>query len=418
MSDNLISRQVAIRALNRLWTTDQTLETVLDRDPAFIGLSAPDRAFVRLSVLTVLRRRGQIDAVLKRLMRRPLGPKQQTVHTILRLAMGQHLFLQTPMYACVNTAVALTRQNHFEGLTGLVNGVLRAFGRLEMPLEGLENPVLNLPAWIRMAWEQAYGVETTAACARACMEQPPLDITVRDEAELWARKWQGTVLPTGGVRVSVSSPLDLAGFQTGPCLVQNGAASVPARLFTNVQDKCVADLCAAPGGKTVQLAWRGARVRAYDISAKRLERLHENLERLGLRGQVQTNVADVMTWTPETLFDAVLLDAPCSATGTIARHPEILYHRTQAAVVRLAAVQREMLNKAVRMTKPGGEIVFSTCSLQPEEGDEVVRALGDRVQVIRPADRRWNPYLTPFGSLRFLPTMGFDGFYACLLRRV
>lgn len=418
MSEHLLSRQVAVRTLNRLWTTDQTMDTVLEADSAFERLSPSDRAFVRLSVLTILRRRGQIDAVLKRLMRRPLGPKQQTVHTILRLAAGQHLFLQTPMYACVDTAVALTRQNRFEGLTGLVNGVLRALGRLESPLAGCENPMLNLPDWLRQSWTKAYGADTTAAIAQACMEQPPLDITVRDEAERWARKWQGQVLPTGGVRVPVSSPLELDGFETGPCLVQNGAASVPACLFTDVHDKCVADLCAAPGGKTVQLAWRGARVQAYDISVQRLKRLHENITRLGLNAQVQVGVADIMTWTPDTLFDAVLLDAPCSATGTIARHPEILYHRTPADVVRLAAGQRDMLARAVRMVKPGGEIVFSTCSLQPEEGDEVVRALGDRVHVMRPADRRWEPYLTPFGSLRFLPSMGFDGFYACLLRRV
>lgn len=410
------SRACAVRLLTQVLNHGRTIEHAETADPGTQKLSESDRQFVHLILLTTVRRLGQIDAVLGRLLRKPLRGKLAPVNQILRISVAQYLFLKTPAYAVVNTAVELTRALGFAGMTRLVNGVLRTLERQADPLAGTE-VIQNIPLWLRQVWEAYYGSDMVRQTAEAVLIPPPLDITVAGNAADLARRWQGVVLPTGGVRVAAASPTELEGFQTGKCWVQNGAASVPAQLLGDVAGLRVADLCAAPGGKTAQLATRGAHVAAYDISDKRLERLRENMRRLGLENQISVHCGDILTLTDRDIYDAVLLDAPCSATGTIARHPEVMYHQTPADVARLAELQRQMLRQAIALTKPGGRIVFSTCSVQPEEGDAVVQAMGDQITVMRPTDDRWKPFLTPFGSLRFLPAMGYDGFYACLMRR-
>jgi len=417
MRENLKPRQSAVRILSRILENGYTIDGAIALENDYADYTDSDRHFVRLLVLTTLRRLGQIDGVLAKVLKRPLPRKQKTVQMILRLAVAQGLFLKTPGYAFVDTAVSLTRKFHFDGLAGLVNAVLRNIIRLKEPLEGLENAKINLPDWLYQSWVQAYGEAATDRIAEVILEQPKLDITVPNNPEKWAKQWQGSVLSTGSVRVDATSPEQLEGFFESGCWVQNAAASVPAQLFSDIAGKTVADLCAAPGGKTAQLACREARVVAYDISEKRLKRLKENMDRLGLSNQVQIIVADILNLQSDACYDAVLLDAPCSATGTIARHPELKYQRTAEDVKRLSQLQKELLKKAVDITRPGGEIVFATCSLQPQEGDEVVQSVLDTVEVIRPTDERWQPYIMPFGSLRFLPSDGFDGFYACLMRK-
>lgn len=417
MAENLKPRQSAVRILVRVLTDGQTVDEAILAENDYETYIEPDRQFIRMLILTTLRRLGQIDGVLARLLKRPLPRKQQTVQNILRLAVAQKLFLNTPDYAVVNTAVGLTRKFHFDGLSGLVNGVLRHLMRESNPLAGLENPVVNLPDWLKESWEKAYGVDVVREIAESLMNPPPLDITVADSPEQWIDRWQGTLLPTGSIRVRETRPDALAGFREGRCWVQNAAAAVPAQLFSDIKGKQVLDLCAAPGGKTAQLAVRGARVTAVDISEKRMKRLKENMARLGLADQIRFCVADAHSLAEMEPFDAVLLDAPCSATGTLARHPEIKYHRTSADVLRLAEEQKGLLAKALEMVRPGGEIVFSTCSLQPEEGDAVIKSVSDRVEVLPPTAERWRPYRTDFGSLRFLPHQGMDGFYVCLMRK-
>ena len=417
MRENLKPRQSAVRILSRVLTDGYTLDGAIALENDYADYADSDRHFIRLLILTTLRRLGQIDGVLAKVLKRPLPRKQKTVLMILRLALAQGLFLNTPDYAFVDTAVSLARKFHFDGLAGLVNAVLRHILRMKNPMAGLEKPEVNLPDWLYQSWVAAYGQEKTEKIAAQILEQPLLDITVKDHPEEWADQWQGTILPTGSVRVAVTSPEQLDGFAEGGCWVQNAAASVPAQLFSDIRGKTVADLCAAPGGKTAQLICRGAQVMAFDISEKRLERLAENMMRLGLSDHVQIIAADILKVAAEPKYDAVLLDAPCSATGTIARHPEIKFQRTPADVERLSQLQQKLLRKAVAMTRVGGEIVFSTCSLQPQEGDDVIRSVSDLVDVVVPTDSRWKPYLTAFGSLRFLPSDGFDGFYACLLKK-
>lgn len=415
MAETLKPRQSAVRILMRVLNEGKTVPMAISDEKDFDSYDDSDRNFVRLLILTTLRHLGQIDGVLEKLLKRPLPKKQQTVRQILRLGIAQGIFLKTPAYAVVNTSVSLTKKFHFDGLSAFVNAVLRGLFRLKNPLSGLENPMLNLPDWLYHSWQEAYGDEKAQHMAKAIMDEPPLDLSVPDHPEKWARQWNGVVLPTGSVRVSASGPEALEGFRNSGCWVQNAAASVPAQLFTDIRDKQVADLCAAPGGKTAQLACFGAKVVAFDVSEKRAERLKENMSRLGLNVRVQ--VANILDMTDADIFDAVLLDAPCSATGTIARHPEIKYHLMPQDTDRLSGIQKELLLKAIQLVKKGGEIVFSTCSLQPEEGDMVVKQVLDLVEVIKPRDERWQPFLTPFGSLRILPQNGFDGFYACLMRK-
>ena len=417
MRENLKPRQSAVRILSRILENGYTIDGAVALENDYADYTDSDRHFVRLLVLTTLRRLGQIDGVLAKVLKRPLPRKQKTVQMILRLAVAQGVFLKTPGYAFVDTAVSLTRKFHFDGLAGLVNAVLRNIIRLKKPLEGLENPAVNLPEWLYRSWVAAYGETVADQIAGVILEQPKLDISVPENPEKWAEKWHGVVLPTGSVRVDETSPDQLEDFFESGCWVQNAAASVPAQLFTNIQGKKVADLCAAPGGKTAQLACRKAQVDAYDISEKRLKRLKENMDRLELSEQVQVVVADILDLPAEARYDAVLLDAPCSATGTIARHPELKYQRTADDVKRLSQLQKNLLKKAIDLTRSGGEIVFATCSLQPQEGDEVVQSVLNTVEVIHPMDERWKPYITDFGSLRFLPGDGFDGFYACLMRK-
>lgn len=418
MQDVLNPRITAVQVLNQILSSDKTLDGLLNRNKNFETFSVADKNFIRLLLLTTLRHMGQIDGVLSKLMKKPLSAKQNVVQQILRLAVAQYLFLKTPIHAVVDTSVRLTKRLKFTGLSGLVNGVLRQLGRIPNPLENRMDLSVNIPAWLLKSWKNEYGNQTAEKMIPALLSQPPLDISVRENPELWAKKWQGQVLPTGSIRVSVSSPLDLDGFQKNCCWVQGASASVPAQLFSDVKGKKVLDMCAAPGGKTAQLVCRGGLVTAVDISENRLKRLKENMERLGLADKVSICVSDALKLEERQQYDAVLLDAPCSATGTIAHHPEVMFRQTQQDVLRLAELQKQMLLKAVQLVKSGGEIVFSTCSLQSEEGDSVVRFVQDYVQVMRPTQERWHPFLTGFGSLRFLPSQGYDGFYACLMRKI
>ena len=416
MPENLKPRQSAVRILSRVLTEGQTVDSAISDEKDYLSYSDSDRHFIRLLILTTLRRLGQIDAVLNQALQKPLPSKQQIIHQILRLGLAQYLFLDTPAYAALNTSVALTRRFHRDGLSGLVNAVLRHITRLKNPLQQADDITLNIPSWLFDSWRQAYGETTARQIAESVLVPPPLDISVLSDTQSWAARWKGFVLPTGSIRVSTTNPADLSGFE-GNAWVQNASASIPAGLFTDLRGKQVADLCAAPGGKTLQLAARGASVTAVDISENRLKRLTENVRRLHLESSVRILVSDIMDLPDDKLYDAVLLDAPCSATGTIGRHPELKYHRTGADIDRLADLQRQLLKKALSLLKPGGELVFSTCSLQPIEGDPVIATVLDQATVICPTSESLKPYLTPFGSLRILPFNGFDGFYICHLRK-
>ncbi len=422
------ARAIALDLLQDVLRRRRALDEALEANIDLARLEPRDRAFARLLSATVLRRLGQIDAAIDARLERPLPAKREIVRDILRLGIAQIAFLELAPHAAVDTSVALARARGQAGLTGLVNALLRRVAEAG-PLPADDPEHLNVPGWLWRSWVAAFGIETAGAVARANLAEAPLDITIKDpeSAAHWAAALDAEILPTGSLRRRAGGdPATLPGFAEGSWWVQDAAAALPTRLLGDVAGLRVADLCAAPGGKTLQLAAAGANVAAVDISEKRLGRLRRNLERVGLGAE--TVAADAAAWTPPEPLDAVLLDAPCTATGTLRRHPDIAWNKGPEDVGRLAAVQDRLLKAALQIVRPGGTVVYATCSLQPEECGERIAALaaGGTAFEIDPVGPHGIPGLgdaiTSDGALRTLPCHwaergGIDGFYAVRLRR-
>ncbi len=421
------ARAIALDLIEAVLDRGQALDEAWERHAGLPRLAVRDRAFVRLLAATVLRRLGEIDELVARRLARPLPRHAAPVRHALRLGTAQLVFLGTPPHAAVDTTVHLTRRLGHHGLAGLVNAVLRAIAR--SPRTPHPDPGrVNTPKWLWRSWVAAFGEATARAIADAHLREPPLDLTVRGHPEEWAARLEAEMLPTGSLRRSAGGePRDLPGFAEGAWWVQDAAAALPARLLGAVCGRTVIDLCAAPGGKTAQLAAAGARVVAVDRSRPRVARLRENLARLRL--EAETVVADALDWRPEAPADAVLLDAPCSATGTIRRHPDVQHRKRPRDLGRLAALQDRLLRTAIGMVRPGGLLIYATCSLQPEEGPERIAALLAEGAPVRrvPITNDELPgiaeFITDEGDLRTLPSHwaargGLDGFFVARLRRV
>jgi 16S rRNA (cytosine967-C5)-methyltransferase len=426
MSQPPSARHVALDLIGAVLRRRRPLDDAIDDNPAMHQLSGRDRAFARLLVATVLRRLGQIDALIADCLRTPLAPRAAAVHDILRLGIAQLLFLRTPPHAAVATSVDIAHSRGFLSHKGLVNAVLR---RLSIEgaarVEKQDAARLNTPDWLWQSWRRAYGETTARAIATAHLKEAPLDLTLRQDSEMWSEKLQGTLLPTGTLRRSAGgSIVALPGYAEGAWWVQDAAAALPARLFGDIGGREVVDLCAAPGGKTAQLAAAGARVTAIDRSSRRVERLVANLDRLGL--PIEAFIADGLTWRPRHPVDAVLLDAPCTATGAIRRHPDVPHLKLPEDVARMSVVQENLLHAAIKILRPGGTLVYCTCSLEPEEGrDRIAALLSEGAPIKRlPIESGEigvrEEWITPEGDLRTLPCHlaeydGVDGFYGARL---
>jgi 16S rRNA (cytosine967-C5)-methyltransferase len=420
------ARHVALDLIGAVLGRERPLDESIDDNSAMGQLALRDRAFARLLVATVLRRLGQIDALIGACLATPLPPRAAGVHDILRLGIAQLLFLHTPPHAAVATSVDLAQSRGFPSHKGLVNAVLRRLS-VEGPgrVTAQDAAALNTPRWLWQSWTEHYGEAAARSIATAHLREAPLDLTLRSSASEWSEKLAATQLPTGTVRRAGGGAVaSLPGYAEGAWWVQDAAAALPVRLFGDVAGLTVVDLCAAPGGKTAQLADAGAFVTAVDRSGRRLERLIANLKRLSL--PAATVAADAMTWRPERPADAVLLDAPCTATGAIRRHPDVPHLKRPADVSRLAVIQERLLRAAIDMLRPGGTLVYCTCSLEPEEGPcQIENLLRSGAPVERqplsaaemdlPAE-----WLTADGDLRTLPFHlaehdGLDGFYGARL---
>lgn len=423
------ARAVAFELLRAVLDRRRPLEDALAEESQIERLDPRDRAFARLLVATVLRRLGQIDHIIGDCLERPLAQKAQSARHLLRLGVCQLLFLNTPPHAAVDTTVALAAdRDDTAGFKALLNAVLRRVDRERAALlDRAADPSLNTPPWLWQSWVAAYGAERTGAIAAAHLQEPALDLTVPRDVEAWRDRLQGRLLPTGSLRLGNDGLVDnLPGFGEGGWWVQDAAAALPARLLGEVGGQRIIDLCAAPGGKTAQLAAAGAEVVAIDRSAGRLDRLRANLSRLHLTAQVIT--ADAAAWRPEQPADAVLLDAPCSATGTVRRHPDVPWLKRPEDIAKLTALQDRLLKAAVDMVRPGGRIIYCTCSLQPEEGPQRIAALlaGGAAVHRRPIAAAELGGLAELisidGDLRTLPYHlkddgGMDGFYAARLEK-
>jgi 16S rRNA (cytosine967-C5)-methyltransferase len=393
-------------------------------------LADRDRALMRRLAATVLRRLGTLRHLLGGFLDKGFPADAPRVETILLIGAAQILWLEVPDHAAVDLSVRLAQADRRAArYGGLINAVLRrvAQGRSAALADQASR---DTPKWLLARWTKRYGAETARAFAAANGHEPALDLTVKSDPESWAERLRGRLLPTGTVRTFAQGAVSmLPGFNEGAWWVQDAAAALPARLLGDVGGKSVVDLCAAPGGKTAQLAFAGANVTAVDRSPARLNRLRENLVRLEL--QADTVATDALEWQSGP-FDAVLLDAPCSATGTVRRHPDIPWLKSEADIAALTSLQQRLLDRAVELLKPGATLVYCVCSLEAEECEEQIAALLARdkriarVPVAAEEVAGHAEFLTADGDLRTLPPQlpdpdprwgGLDGFYAARLTR-
>jgi len=437
----LSTRAIAADMLQRVLDRSIPLDEVEANHTPFIKLERRDRAFIHLTILTVLRRLGQIDDIIQHCLTAGRAPEIRIQH-LLRLAIAEILFLKVAPHAAVDEAVTLVKSLDLAPLSGFVNAVLRRVAREGQAwLETQNADRINTPDWLWRRWENIYGMVTAQQIAAAHREEPPLDISVKTNPEQWAQRLEGKLLPTGSIRLTGRPRVrQLPGYDEGAWWVQDAAAALPVQILLNAlpergKGARVIDLCAAPGGKTAQLAAAGAQVIAVDRSSSRLKVLQQNLDRLKITERVKVHQADARQMTIDAPVDAVLLDAPCTATGTLRRHPEIARLRRPEDINRAAEIQASMISAAVKLLRPGGILVYAVCSLEPEEGQNHFSSSGLPSGLIPvPLNRGELPALAEFigprptdqagagSSLQTLPCQwpehgGLDGFYAFRLQK-
>ncbi|WOH81896.1 transcription antitermination factor NusB [Bradyrhizobium sp. BEA-2-5] len=431
----LAARRIAADIVDGVLHKHRTLDDQLDGSGAHPGLKTladRDRALMRRLVSTILRRLGTLGHVLSRLLDKGIPSDAPRAQSALLIGAAQILWMDVPDHAAVDLSVRLVQSDRRAArYAGLVNAVLRRCAREGQGLiDEISMQTLDLPPWMLARWNAHYGEATARDMALALGHEPSLDLTVKSDPAQWASRLHGETLPTGTVRMLLHGSVTmLPGFAEGQWWVQDAAAALPARLFGDVKGKSIADLCAAPGGKTAQLAHAGAHVTAVDRSPARVARLRDNLTRLAL--QAETVVADAAEWPAEAAtFDGILIDAPCTSTGTIRRHPDVAWLRQESDIAALVTLQQRLLRKSVSLLKPGGTLVYCTCSLEPEEGEHAIAALLASESDLRraPVEKSevtgLDDIITADGDLRTLPSHlpnadprlgGLDGFYAARL---
>lgn len=408
---------------------DSAFETSLRSFPKMEGR---DIGFVREGAMLALRRKGQIDDIIKTAAERELDqitPKE--VVTLLRIGVVQLFFMDVKDHAAVDTIVRLASVMKLDKQKGFINGVLRNLGRRREDIlaKYKENEGrINTPEWLYKSWVKDYGAEIAGEIAEMHLVPSPIDITAKKDAAKWAEKLGGDLLHNNSIRLEKSGRIpDLEGYNDGEWWVQNASAAMPVQLMSIKADDHVVDLCAAPGGKTMQLAAIGARVSAVDISKNRMERLRENLKRCGLNADVE--VADGKFWMPKRPVDAVLIDAPCSATGTIRHQPDVMYLKGPKDIDRLTNTQKAILDQAAKYVKRGGELIYCTCSLQKAESEDIVTEFiskNDKFEIVpfKADDKLLLPdVITNEGFIRIMPFHGkkkggMDGFFIARIKRL
>ena len=418
-------RAAAAHVLAEVLRNGDGLEDAFERccrEGRLVDEAPRERALARAILTTALRRKGHLDELLKKYITKPLPLSAGFTLEIIMIAAAQILFMRVPPHAAsslaVETALGDQKARHF---TGLINAVLRRLADDAPAILAVKpKPGINAPRWLFARWQRHYGTPVARELALAHLDEAPLDLTVKADPDVWAKELGAEKLQGGTLRLQQSEGRidELAGYAQGAWWVQDQAASLPAKLLGDVAGLRVLDLCAAPGGKTAQLAAAGAHVTALDISARRLDRLKANLQRLDLHAEIVN--ADGLTYKADKPFDAILLDAPCSATGTLRRHPDIAWHRSEAQIRELVQLQRAMQRHAASLLKPGGKLVFSTCSLEPDEGEEHLKFTPEGLKLDPiaitelPTPQIWKEP----GILRSLPQFGMDGFFAARYVRV
>lgn len=403
-------RRIAYDVLCQVLGKKRPMDEAFNSHPHLDKLTPKAKSFSRALLTTTMRHKGFIDHLIDEcLEKRPKGAARDILN-VMRLGVAQLYFMHVPAHAVLSEAQILTGRVDFMQYKKLVNAVLRRIDREQAEKEFAPAFIAekNIPIWLIESWKNAYGEEAAKAIALAHLKEPPLDITPKynDEAAIWAKRLNGEILPNGSIRLPIGGRIEeLDGYGNGSWWVQDAAATHPVTLLGDVKGKTVLDLCAAPGGKTMQLAALGANVTAVDKSTNRLKKLEENLARTHLKADILTK--DLMEWEPDSEFDAILLDAPCTATGTLRRHPDGLWTKKSDDIRAMADIQGTLWHRASRWVKVGGTIVYCTCSLQPEEGELMLKAF-----------LKGHANFEQVGDVyRNLPGAGGDGFFAVAVKR-
>ncbi len=424
--DMLAARKAALLMLGEILDRKQPLDQVLEQTREFTALPQRDRGFVRMLVTTTLRRLGQVDDFINKSLTQAEPLRPPALRNLLRLGATQIAFMNVPDYAIVDTSVRIAEKNNLSRQKGLVNAVLRRIADEHKDWEKKQDAArINTPEWLMKIWIEDYGLRIAAEIAQAHMSEAPLDISVKNPEELsyWEGTLNGTKLSTGTLRLMDGGQVQyLPGFDDGMWWVQDASAALPAKLLGDVEHHTVIDMCAAPGGKTAQLAAMGANVVALDRSTRRLKRLTENMNRLRLNNRVKVEAADASHWRCKQPPEYILLDAPCSATGTIRRHPDVMVLKNQIDMERLVGMQHNLLMNAADIMAKGGTLIYCTCSLQKAEGEHQIenflnaRNDMERVPIKSSEIGGLDMLITSQGDVRVLPFHlaphgGMDGFF-------
>lgn len=421
------ARVIAHKILLKITNESISLEDAWEQTKEVNLLEQRDRSLCRLLVLTTLRQLGFIDYRIRQYAK-TLEKLPLSALMALRIGFTHILFLHSPAHAVVNTCVNLLDKND-KVMRGLVNAILRKASANEKQIhDATQGWQQAIPNWLLTMWKKDYGLENLGKIAMASLREPFLDITVKDNAAHWQKELNAQMLPNGSLRLATQDDItQLPGFTEGAWWVQDAAAALPAMMAGDIKGKLVYDCCAAPGGKTAQFLAAGAKVVAIDQSQDRLVRLRENLQRIKMNANILS--VNVLEFKPNNLADVIFLDAPCSATGTLRRHPDLMIHKKPDDVMRLAALQSRMLNHVASLVKKDGLLIYAVCSLQNEEGPEVIEAFlkknpnFQRVPVTAAEFNGWDEGVTSAGDLRTLPHYmqafgGMDGFYAARLKKI
>lgn len=428
-SDDLASRKCALDIFALVIDRKNALDVTIDRSTEYVALDKRDRAFVRMMLSTCLRRLGQIDDLITFAQDRPDALKTPIIKNILRLGITQIFFMDVPDHASVDTSVRLAQMMGLSKQKGFINAILRKVIREgKTRLENQDAPRLNTPDWLLKTWIDDYGLKTAAEIAQANMQEASLDISIKINEDInhWAKQLDAKPLNTGTLRRHRGHVKELPGYNDGLWWVQDAAASIPAKLFGNLEGEEVLDFCAAPGGKTMQLADQGAHVVAIDRSVKRLKKVEENLLRIKLLDKITIAAADAAVWAPRKPARHILLDAPCSATGTIRRHPDNVHLKTPKDIEGLCTIQKRLLNHAAHIMETGATLIYCTCSLQKAEGEHQIDDFLSRhpnftrKPITAEEIGQYKDFINEHGDLRILPFMlpelgGLDGFFVSRL---
>ena len=418
------ARAVALGLLRGVLHGGRTLDLLFETDEGLRELDGRDRGLARMMALTCLRRLGALDLMIAQCLDRPPPPKARAAMDLTRLGLTQILYMDIPDHAAVDETVSLAQSIGAGPYKSMINAILRRATRERDSLLDLAaQPGACLPPWLFRRWRKTFGLQRAGAIAAALPKPAPLDISVKGDLQTWSRRLDARILPTGSLRLKATGNVtDLEGFADGAWWVQDAAAAIPPRLFGDPRGRTVIDLCAAPGGKTASLAAQGAKVVAVDRSESRMKRLRENMDRLGL--DVESDIVDGGDFVRGEKVDGVLVDAPCSATGTLRRHPDAAWLKKPRDIERLVRTQTRLIARGASLLKPGGLLIYCVCSLEPEEGAERVRAaladssLGLARHPVASGDLPGiESFLTNEGHIMTLPSFwpeigGLDGFFA------